>query len=751
MTRVRDGLPDLSACETTRALSTLGLSATPTVEGLRQIFTGWMFASPFHNLDLLAGLDGLPAPTNVDDAVRQALSGRGGPCHVQAAGFAALLRALGFAVVLLPATVKEPNDHLVVGVTVGGARYVCDVGNGHPYPAPFDFDQPESSSRWGWRFSTVPTPLGLRLHRTFPNGEQKQVYIARWEPRAYEDFADNIAAHHGTVGFGPFMTGLRAVRYTRRGMLLLRDTRYERHTDFAATSRVVRDASACAALLAGPFGLGGAPIDRALAGLARSRDIFQEAAEPHVRPTIFVTVSATGRPGCLKRLVESLAASLHAEGENAPRVELLVVENSTRADHREWNRRIVETAAATDVVVELNDDGHHGRSIARSRERQTELVRARAAVRPPDCVWMIDDDLTFSRLSIRDGVETSEPLSDIFTRAMDLRAAHPDVSLLIGPVTGDAHVRPEATLRLQLFDLAENLVRIGDLDPGAAAPTPDIATITALPDYYYDHSRAGHAHLDVACPWVPRRAPPGTVRDELLAYLDACMGILAGAHATRPLVEADDPPPSRSSAPLRGGNALFFDLDACLSHTYPTASLDGLDSRRSDMIGATLLAREGYIVAHGPLSLEHARDAGEGPTSASARWRSLRSEFHGVLLARLVMDGVPGEADPPEHLRRLAIDRARVVSSALAAARDQLVRIDRLRLESRAWWRSDPEVCTHLDRVSKTLWGMWNDIVDSPELPTVEHRLAALERRLVDANDLAAVMSAWRDATGAGR
>lgn len=754
-----DGLPSLRDADVADALVRLGTPAQPpSVDALGKLFRMWMLASPFHNLDLLAGLDGLAAPVACGDAVRHALSGRGGPCHVQAAGFASLLRGLGYEAMLLPATVKERDDHLVVGVALDGERWLCDVGNGHPYPAPFAFDRAESSSLWGWHFSTKRTAEGLHLHRSLPEGGHKQMYVARWEPRRYDEFASVIASHHGRVGFGPFMTGLRAVRFTPAGMLTLRDTRYERHTHFGLTVRSVLDASACARLLEGPFGLAEAPIARALAGLARHRDIFANTdhgpfspAFPDEPTGVLLTVTSTDRPESLQRLLRSLAGALLLDdtGCGDPMtslVEVLVVENSAHHAHRNQNLRIVEAARADGLRVSIDDDGCHGRSIARSRVRQTELVaRYASAARAPACAWMIDDDNSFSTLSLRDGVEVSEPSAHIFSSLLKIRAAHPEVSAAVGPVSGDVQVRPEAILRVQVFDLVENLLRIGELDPETPWRTPDISTLTAMPDYYYDHSRAGTAHLTMPCSWVPR-GESGTVRTELLAYLRACMGITAGAHATRALFAQVRNAIAETSAPLRGGNAVFFDLDACLSHPYPFAALGDLDSRRSDMIGATLLARSGATFARIPIGLQHVRAEPDdrGHTEAS-RWRSLRSEFHGVLLARLVMDAVPANTEPAAHLRALAEVRARTVSDALAAAHEQLQRLDALRRTSRAWWMHDAAIVEVLDQVHLELRLMWEQTVGHRALSSIPLRLAALRESLLDGEDLASVLAAWRE------
>jgi arylamine N-acetyltransferase len=759
-----DGLPSI-AVETVRDVLLrlqCGVSA-PGSEALQGIFGAWLRGSPFHNLDLLAGIDGAEPPLSAEAAVRHALSGHGGPCHVQAAGFASLLRALGYEVMLLPATVTERDDHLVVGVVLGTARFVCDVGNGHPYPGPFDYDRPGETSALGWRFSTTPSDQGLTLHRVSPDGDRRRVYVARWEPCRYADFARIIAAHHRSEGFGPFMTGLRAVRHTDGAMLVLRDHRYERHTNFGVSVRPVLTPEACRALLAGPFGLGHAPIERALRGLAQRRDIFAGIPSAHTpeggrtnTPDVVFAVSSTDRPSSLRRLLRSLEVALRLDPScieaGGARVSVLVAENSTRPEHRAQNLETVAEASAAGIVIELFDDGIHGRSIARSRVRQTELIAGLAARRgPPAVVWMIDDDLAFATVTQRDGVEVTDASQHLISRVLRLRAEHPEFSAAVGPVTGHAQVRPEALLRVQTLDLLENLRWAASLDPAEAWRVPDDERVRSMPDYYYDHSRAGTEHLEIPCLWVPR-GRVGTVRGELLAYLRACQAIPSGAHPTRALLEREVDAPTVIERPLRGGNFVFFDLDACLSHPYPFADLGRVHTRRSDMIGSCLLVRAGYPVATLPITLQHARDeALTASPDRDDRWRSLRSEFHGVLLARMVMDGVPEGAEPRPHLHALARRRASEVAEALRFAHAQLSRVDTYLTREDGWIARDPELRDTLIATRDTLRRMWSECVGGDERLDLDARLSALHDRLLSEDDLDSVLAAWRASPDAVR
>jgi len=736
-----DGLPSLNAEQVRCAVSHLGLRVEHVDEGLlRAVMQAWLRASPFHNLDLLAGEAGVSAPVGAIEAVDRALSWRGGPCHVQAAGFACLLRGIGYDVCLLPGTVSEPGDHLLVGVDFGDRRFVCDVGNGHPYPEPFPLARPWSGSNLGWNFRTTPVPDGLVLERKMTDGRWKTVYGVQWAPRHYDEFAAIIASHHSQPGFGPFLNGLRAVRITDHVMLSLRDGRYERHAPYGSRVRPVRNVAAAAHLLRGPLGLSGAPVDEALKALLQRRpDAFADA--PKERPRILVSLSTTDRPASLGRLLEGIAAV--ARGDDG--LDVLVVENSISAENRARNIEAVERARQAGLPITHVDDGQHGRSIARSRDRQTEEIARRGDARAaPDIVWMIDDDLVVAAREFDGRVLSDRALSGVLDQLRSVRDERPDLSMVLGQVTGDPPIRPEATLRTQAFDAAENIAALSRLDPAAPYVCAE-AGVLEMPDYYYDHSRAGVEHLTTPCPWIPR-LQGRTVRDETLAYARALQAMEHGHQATRPVVLST----GRSltigavtSTALRGGNAAFFDFDALLAHPYPTASLGGTDTRRSDMIGGTLLARTGVaLVATSTLSLLHERGSECGPSADQmVHWRSLRAEFHGVLLARLAMDPPSGEA-PRAYLGELARLRATTIIDALREARRQIGRIDEAVRAASAWWTSDQEVARELQKAQRAVLALWEAIVGPPVGADPEPRLAALAERFLAPADLDAVLSA---------
>lgn len=265
-------LPRLSPNQRERLLRRIGASA-PSVNavGLAALVRAWLLNMPFHNLDLLASSLGDCRSLGRTEALDRCVAGLGGPCHVQALGFAALLAACGFESALCSATIGQPGDHLLVRVTMKDGTFLCDVGNGQPYLAPFRLGEVTEVTHLGWRLRAEPTEAGVRLMRwspDLPNG--KVVYHASEEPRSWADFAEVIARHHSQPGFGPFMTGLRAVRMRPTRMDTLRDDQWVTYLGDGFAVRTVPQEE-IPALLGEVFGLEGLPIASALQAWRRAR------------------------------------------------------------------------------------------------------------------------------------------------------------------------------------------------------------------------------------------------------------------------------------------------------------------------------------------------------------------------------------------------------------------------------------------------------------------------------------------------
>ncbi len=264
--------PRLSPTGRDRLLSRLGVPA-PQVdfEGLSALVRAWLLNVPFHNIDLLAASLTDCRPLTPEEAMDRCERGLGGPCHVHALGFVSLLEACGFDAELCSATITHEGDHLLVRVKLGSDTCLCDVGNGQPYLAPFRLDRVTEVIHLGWRIRAEPTASGIRLQRwspDFPNG--KVVYDAAPEPRSWETSAAVIDRHHRQPGFGPFMTGLRAVRIQEHRLDTLRDDLWSTFEREGYVSRVVPD-DALLDLLIDVFRLEGLPLEEALRAWQKAR------------------------------------------------------------------------------------------------------------------------------------------------------------------------------------------------------------------------------------------------------------------------------------------------------------------------------------------------------------------------------------------------------------------------------------------------------------------------------------------------
>jgi N-hydroxyarylamine O-acetyltransferase len=128
-------------------LRRVGLKGLPAADlaGLRTLHLAHAATIPFENLDIQMGL-----PLRLDlDSLQAKLvrRRRGGYCFEHNTLFLAVLRAVGFEVIPCEARVRLgaqgtlPRTHMLLLVTIEGARWLCDVGFGGEgllYPVPMD-------------------------------------------------------------------------------------------------------------------------------------------------------------------------------------------------------------------------------------------------------------------------------------------------------------------------------------------------------------------------------------------------------------------------------------------------------------------------------------------------------------------------------------------------------------------------------------------------------------------------------------
>lgn len=250
--------------EVQQMLNLLGVSsARPDRLTLGRLQRSWVFTQPFHNLDLLADFAQKRPPLERREGWQRCLQGLGGPCHVQASSFLALVKAIGFKAHFAGAHINHPGDHLVVCVRLDGDAFICDVGNGHPYTEPFALNGSSDQAHLGWVVRSHGDGRSVRVEQQTPGATGwRDVYIATPQQCDWADFQHAIQRHHSEVGFGPFLTGLRATRIGETEAYTLRDDTLRHYT--AVDCEIQDVGKRHEAVLNETMGLGALPVAAAV-------------------------------------------------------------------------------------------------------------------------------------------------------------------------------------------------------------------------------------------------------------------------------------------------------------------------------------------------------------------------------------------------------------------------------------------------------------------------------------------------------
>ncbi|ACY13521.1 arylamine N-acetyltransferase family protein [Haliangium ochraceum] len=237
----------------------------PTLRALVRAYLGRV---PFQNVSMLARYGRVPTR---DELLADMRRGRGGPCNVMNPFLATVLSSLGYRVALLSGSMAQPDCHIALSVEVEDRLFWVDVGNGHPYLEPVAFGD-EAVRRWaGLAFRLVRREDGAYAveHRSQAATSWRASYVVRTEPRPFRFFASMIEQHHTRTGYGPFMTGLRIIRFPDGARTAIRD-------DVLSTGRTtihkqrLDDREALTRAMAMHFADIDLPLDDALRMLARA-------------------------------------------------------------------------------------------------------------------------------------------------------------------------------------------------------------------------------------------------------------------------------------------------------------------------------------------------------------------------------------------------------------------------------------------------------------------------------------------------
>jgi hypothetical protein len=166
------------------------------------------------------------------------------------------------------------------------------------------------------------------------------------------------------------------------------------------------------------------------------------------------------------------------------------------------------------------------------------------------------------------------------------------VDVLLGSFDGCSPNPPLNGLRVQLMDLVHNIAWLSELPEDVILPDRtdlnDVARIK-YPDYYYDLSRKHSAHLELPL-WLEPSYEFETVKEARARLLAGSMGILNGTPLTRSIVsvQCENPLVEAKDSVNRGGCTFILNPDALLKTPNLIPSLNGKESRRSDMIWAII-------------------------------------------------------------------------------------------------------------------------------------------------------------------
>jgi N-hydroxyarylamine O-acetyltransferase len=175
-------------------------SLAPTAETLLELHLAHLLAVPFENLSIHWGEPIVLTDEALFDKI--VLRGRGGFCYELNGLFAALLRALGFDVVMLEGGVMKPSgefgaafDHMVLKVTLGD-RWLADVGFGDCFRQPLLLDTRGEQVQGSRAYRLEESDSGLALLRRSREGDEWKVqYRFSLAPHEYPDYEEMCHYH----------------------------------------------------------------------------------------------------------------------------------------------------------------------------------------------------------------------------------------------------------------------------------------------------------------------------------------------------------------------------------------------------------------------------------------------------------------------------------------------------------------------------------------------------------------------------
>lgn len=194
----------------------------PSVDSLRRITELVLSHVPFTNIMMLVRPRRSP---RFDEITDDMLSLRGGPCGHFNPFMNLLLKRIGFDSSLVPAKMQGKLSHMAIVTRIEDDSWWNDFGNGHPYLSPVRLGSPEEVTHAGLTYVITRDQDGdfVVRHRYLGDNGFTVDYSFENKPVEFSYFKEMIEKHYTNEKFGPFLTGLRFIRFPEGEMVAIRD------------------------------------------------------------------------------------------------------------------------------------------------------------------------------------------------------------------------------------------------------------------------------------------------------------------------------------------------------------------------------------------------------------------------------------------------------------------------------------------------------------------------------------------------
>jgi arylamine N-acetyltransferase len=246
-----------------RFVSGLGLS-DPLISSdwIRELLVVFFREIPFTNLMMLVRLRRPPTNENI---IEDLTSHLGGPCGHINPFLCDLLIHCGFNASLTPAWMKGKLSHMAILVSIDGDELWIDAGNGHPYIEPITLKASGSFNHAGLIYR-------IRSEQDYYIVEQKYQKIENFRENYrfmnlkvdFKFFNSMVKQHYTDSNFGPFLSGIRLIRYDSGIMYAIRDREFITHSNSERTIQELTSKSDYKEIIDKYFNGRNYPIEKAL-------------------------------------------------------------------------------------------------------------------------------------------------------------------------------------------------------------------------------------------------------------------------------------------------------------------------------------------------------------------------------------------------------------------------------------------------------------------------------------------------------